>query len=86
MIPVDIATIAVCYGLACKIATEDDYFWYKTILDTIVEHLLQPKKGLRMIQPHIGEEEKVQFWELVPNASSKFSLEANNQRGAALRV
>jgi hypothetical protein len=28
-----------------------------------------------MIQPHIGEEEKVEFWQFVPNASSKFPLE-----------
>jgi hypothetical protein len=49
LIPLDVTTISMGYGLASKIATKDDHLWDKTILDTIVKHLLQSKKGLRMI-------------------------------------
>jgi hypothetical protein len=78
LIPLDVTAISMGYGLASKIATKDDHLWDKTILDTIVKHLLQSKKGLRMIKPYIGKEEKVQFWELVPYSCCKFRLEVRS--------
>jgi hypothetical protein len=49
LIPADVATVAMCYGLAGKIATQNYHLRYETIVDAIVEHLLQPKKSMWMV-------------------------------------
>jgi len=49
LIPVDVAAIAMCYRLAGEVATKDNHLGYETIFDAIVKHLLQSRKGLRMV-------------------------------------
>lgn len=74
LVPLNISCVTMCDGLACEVATHDNDPRDKIILDAIIEHLLDPRQRLRVVQPDIRQEEEIQFREFFAYANLKLCL------------
>ena len=73
----DIPVASLANASTGEVATHNHYFGNEIGFNTVVKEFLKAAKGIRMIEPNIGQDEKRDIWKIFLDVERILGLQGN---------